>query len=101
MGSWNTPRHLIEIMSRHHISQVKVDGQCEVGPEEDGCHELEDMCSQKRRLEDGHEGDQGPTRTVEPWSVWVWIFVYQLQIRYYEVFHILGWGELGLMVQYI
>jgi len=26
------------------------------GPEEDGCHTLEDMCAQKRQLEDGHEG---------------------------------------------
>jgi hypothetical protein len=26
------------------------------------------MCTQKRRLEDGHEGGQGPTRTVEPRS---------------------------------
>jgi hypothetical protein len=24
------------------------------------------MCTQKRRLEDGREGGQGPTRTVEP-----------------------------------
>jgi hypothetical protein len=24
------------------------------------------MCAQTRRLEDGHEGGQGPTRTVEP-----------------------------------
>ena len=38
------------------------------GPEEDGCHKLEDTCTQKRRLEDGREGGQGPTRTVEPWS---------------------------------
>ena len=30
--------------------------------------QLEDTCTQKRRLEDGREGGQGPTRTVEPWS---------------------------------
>ena len=36
--------------------------------EEDGCHKLEDMCTQKRRMQDGREGGQGPTRTVEPWS---------------------------------
>ena len=29
---------------------------------------LEDTCTQKRRLEDGREGGQGPTRAVEPWS---------------------------------
>ena len=40
----------------------------EGGPEEDGCHTLEDTCTQKRRLEDGREGGQGPTGTVEPWS---------------------------------
>ena len=45
-----------------------MDGRREGGPEEDGCHKLEDTCTQKRRLEDGREGDQGPTRTVEPWS---------------------------------
>jgi len=45
-----------------------VDGRREGGPEEDGCHKLEDTCAQKRRLEDGCEGGQGPTRTVEPWS---------------------------------
>jgi hypothetical protein len=33
-----------------------VDGRCEGGPEEDGCHELEDTCTQKRRLKDGREG---------------------------------------------
>ena len=49
-------------------AKVKVDGRCEGGPEEDGCHKLEDMCTQKRRLEDGREGGQGPTRTVEPWN---------------------------------
>jgi len=43
-------------------------GRCEGGPEEDGCHKLEDTCTQKRRLEDGREGGQGPTRTEEPWS---------------------------------
>ena len=32
------------------------------------CHKLEDTCTQKRRLEDGSEGGQGPTRTVESWS---------------------------------
>ena len=45
-----------------------MDGRCEGGPEEDGCHKLEDTCTQKRRLEDGREGGQGPTRTVEPCS---------------------------------
>ena len=45
-----------------------MDGQREGGPEEDVCHKLEDTCTQKRRLEDGSEGGQGPTRTVEPWS---------------------------------
>jgi len=35
---------------------------------EDGCHKLEDTCTQKRRLEDGRERGQGPTRTVEPCS---------------------------------
>ena len=45
-----------------------MDGRREGGPEEDGCHKLEDTCTQKRRLEDGREGGQGPTRTVEPWS---------------------------------
>ena len=45
-----------------------MDGRREGGPEEDGCHRLEDTCTQKRRLEDGREGGQGPTRTVEPWS---------------------------------
>ena len=49
-------------------TKVKVDGRPEGGPEEDGCHKLEDTCTQKRRLEDGREGSQGPTRTVEPWS---------------------------------
>jgi len=33
-----------------------------------GVTKLEDTCTQKRRLEDGHEGGQDPTRTVEPWS---------------------------------
>ena len=46
-----------------------MDGRRERGPEEDGCHKLEDTCTQKRRLEDGREGGQGPTRTVEPWNV--------------------------------
>ena len=36
--------------------------------QKDGCHKLEDTCTQKRRLENGREGGQGPTRTVEPWS---------------------------------
>ena len=45
-----------------------MDGRREGGPEEDGCHKLEDTCTQKRRLEDGREGGQDPTRTVEPWS---------------------------------
>jgi len=36
--------------------------------EEDGCHKLEDTCTQNRRLEDGSEGGQGATGTVEPWS---------------------------------
>jgi hypothetical protein len=36
------------------------------------CHELEDTCTQKRRLEDGREGGQGPTRTVEPRSGVEW-----------------------------
>ena len=31
-----------------------------------GRHKLEDTCTQKRGLEDGREGGQGPTRTVEP-----------------------------------
>ena len=38
------------------------------GPEEDGCHKLEDTCTQKRRQEDGREGGQGLTRTIQPWS---------------------------------
>jgi hypothetical protein len=46
-----------------------VAGRREGGPEEDGCHELKDTCAQTRRLEDGREGGQGPTRTVEPWSL--------------------------------
>ena len=45
-----------------------MDGRREGRPEEDGCHKLEDTCTPKRRLEDGREGGQGPTRTVEPWS---------------------------------
>ena len=45
-----------------------MDGRREAGPEEDGCHKLEDTCTQKRRLEDDREGGQGPIRTVEPWS---------------------------------
>ena len=45
-----------------------MDGRYEGGPEEDGCHKLEDTCTQKRRLEDGREEGQGPTRAVEPWS---------------------------------
>ena len=45
-----------------------MNGRREGGPEEVGCHKLEDTCAQKRRLEDGREGGQGPTRTVEPWS---------------------------------
>ena len=45
-----------------------MDGRRVGGPEEDGCHKLEDTCTQKRRLEDGREGGQGPTGTVEPWS---------------------------------
>ena len=45
-----------------------MDGRRERGPEEDGYHRLEDTCTQKRRQEDGREGGQGPTRTVEPWS---------------------------------
>ena len=45
-----------------------MDGQREGGPEEDGCHRLEDTCTQKRRLEDGHDGGQGPTRTVVSWG---------------------------------
>ena len=49
-------------------TKVKVDGRREGGPKEDGCHKLEDTCTQKIRLEDSHEGGQGPTRTVEPWS---------------------------------
>ena len=49
-------------------TKVKVDGRHEGGPEEDGCHKLEDTCTQNRRLEDGREGGQGPTRTVGPWS---------------------------------
>ena len=49
-------------------TKVKVDGRREGGPEKDGCHKLEDTCAQKRRLEDGREGGQGPTRTVEPRS---------------------------------
>ena len=36
--------------------------------QKDGCHKLEDTCTQKRRLEDGREGGQGPRRTVDPWS---------------------------------
>ena len=45
-----------------------MEGGPEGGPEEDGRHRLENTCTQKRRLEDGREGGQGPTRTVEPWS---------------------------------
>ena len=45
-----------------------MDGGREGGPEKNGCHKLEDTCTQKRRLEDGRKGGQGPTRTVEPWS---------------------------------
>ena len=45
-----------------------MDGRCEGGPEGQGCHKLEDTCTQKRWLEDGREGGQGPTRFVEPWS---------------------------------
>ena len=45
-----------------------MDGPREGGPEEDGCYRLEDMCTQKRRLEDGREGGQGATGTVEPCS---------------------------------
>ena len=45
-----------------------MDGRREGGPEEDGCHKLEDTCTQKRRPEDGREGGQGPTRNVELWS---------------------------------
>ena len=45
-----------------------MDGRREGGLEEDGCHKLEDTCTQKRLLEDGREGGQGPTRTVEPWN---------------------------------
>ena len=36
--------------------------------QKDGCHRLEDTCTQKRRLEDGREGGQGPTKTGEPLS---------------------------------
>ena len=43
-----------------------MDGRREGEPEEDGCHKLGDTCTQKRRLEDGREEGQGPTRTVEP-----------------------------------
>ena len=32
-----------------------MDGRREGGPEEDGCHKLEDTCAQMRRLEDGRE----------------------------------------------
>ena len=46
-----------------------MDGRREGGPEKDGCHKLQVACAQKRRLEDGCEGGQGPTRTVEPWSI--------------------------------
>ena len=45
-----------------------MDGRREGGPEGDGCHKLEDTCTQKRRLEGDREGGQGPTRTVESWS---------------------------------
>ena len=45
-----------------------MDGRREGGPEEDGFHKLEDICTQNRRLEVAREGGQGPTRTVEPWS---------------------------------
>ena len=44
-----------------------MDGPREGGPGENGCYTLEDTCTQKGRLEDGCEGGQGPTRTVEPW----------------------------------
>ena len=30
------------------VVKVKVDGRREGGPEEDGCHKLEDTCAQKR-----------------------------------------------------
>ena len=45
-----------------------MDGRREGGPEEDGCNKLEVTCTQKRRMEDGREGGQGPTRTAEPLS---------------------------------
>ena len=45
-----------------------MDGRREGGTEEDGCHKLKETCTQKGRLEDGHEGGQGTTRTVEPWN---------------------------------
>ena len=48
--------------------RLSLDGRREGGPEEDGCHRLEDTCTQKGRLEDGREGGQGSARTVEPWS---------------------------------
>ena len=56
------------VISEHCRRKVKVDGRREGGPEEDGGHRLEDTCTQKGRLEDGREGGQGPTRSVEPWS---------------------------------
>ena len=69
-------------------TNVKVDGRREGGPQEDGCHRLEDTCTQKDRchkledmctqkdgchkLEDTctqkRRMEDGPTRTVEPWS---------------------------------
>ena len=49
------------------MTKVRVRGR-EGGPEEDGCHGLEDTCTQKGRLEDGSGGGQGATGTVEPWS---------------------------------
>ena len=45
-----------------------MDGRRDGGPEEDGCHKLEDTCTHKRRLEYGREGGQGRTRTVESCS---------------------------------
>jgi len=56
----NTPRR-----KECRKTKVKVDGR-EGGPEEVGCHRLEDTCTQKRRLEDGRDGGQGATRTVQP-----------------------------------
>jgi hypothetical protein len=60
MGTWN----VLSLNGAGSLS--KIDGRREGGPEEVGCYRLEDTCTQKRRLEDGRDGGQGATRTVQP-----------------------------------